>query len=335
MIYFQSVTGQTISAQAYQGSTTVGASFSLAEIGATGLYFAAYPSLSAGEYLIAFNASGAVLGSGVLVWDGTGEIMTGYVAPANADIAAIKAKTDTLANGPSLAAIEGSTVLAKEATVTSRASQSSVDALGAPAQASALATLASTNQTEHDATQSAISAIPAPLDSTATQAAAAAALNAYDGLVATDIAGLALEATAQAIKAKTDALTNGPSLAAIEGSAVLAKESTLATKASQSSVDALGVPAQASALAAMPVPLDSTQTQAAAAAALVAYDAVIPGDLSGLATPGDVTAAQAAIIAAIPASAPTAIENAAAVRSEIDAELALIRNNVPLIPAGL
>lgn len=60
-----------------------------------------------------------------------------YTAPANADIAAIKAKTDTLVNGPTLAQIEASSVLAKEATVASKASQSSVDALGTPLQASA------------------------------------------------------------------------------------------------------------------------------------------------------------------------------------------------------
>ena len=338
MIYLSSTTGRTVTAQAYQGASTVGASFSLTEIGSTGIYFAAYPSLSAGEYLIAFSASGSVLGSGVLVWDGSGEITTGYTAPANADIAAIKAKTDTLTNGPSLAVIEGSTVLAKEATVISRATQASVDALGSPAQAAALATLSSANQTEHDATQVAIAAIPAPLDSTATQAATAAALAAYDGLVVADIAGLATagdvtsaqtaiiaeidaiptnplltndarlnnldaaistrlasagytapaNADIAAIKAKTDTLTNGPTLAAIEASTVLAKQT----------------------------------------------------GFTGIATSSNVTAAQAAIIAEIdaipaPASAPTAIENAAAVRVEIDAELALIRNNVPLIPAGI
>jgi hypothetical protein len=53
----------------------------------------------------------------------------GYTAPANADIAAIKTKTDALVNGPTLAQIEGSTVLAKEATVATRASQASVSAI--------------------------------------------------------------------------------------------------------------------------------------------------------------------------------------------------------------
>ena len=65
-------------------------------------------------------------------------------------------------NTPTLAQIEASTVLAKEATVASRATQTSVEALGTPAQAAALATLSGTNQTEHDATQAAIAALPVP-----------------------------------------------------------------------------------------------------------------------------------------------------------------------------
>jgi hypothetical protein len=42
---------------------------------------------------------------------------TAYTAPANADITSIKAKTDVLGNGPTLAQIEGSTVLAKATAV--------------------------------------------------------------------------------------------------------------------------------------------------------------------------------------------------------------------------
>jgi hypothetical protein len=60
---------------------------------------------------------------------------TGYTAPDNAGITAIKAKTDTLVNGPTLAQIEGSTILAKEATLADKASQASVTALGTPMQA--------------------------------------------------------------------------------------------------------------------------------------------------------------------------------------------------------
>jgi hypothetical protein len=58
-----------------------------------------------------------------------------YTAPDNASITAIKAKTDNLVNGPTLVQIEGSTVLAKEATLADKASQASVTALGTPMQA--------------------------------------------------------------------------------------------------------------------------------------------------------------------------------------------------------
>jgi hypothetical protein len=93
------------------------------------------------------------------------------------------------------AKVDASTVLAKEATVATRASQASVTALGTPLQASSY--------------------------------------------TAPDNAGIT------AIKAKTDTLVNGPTLVQIEGSTILAKESTLAGKASQASVTALGTPMQA------------------------------------------------------------------------------------------
>jgi hypothetical protein len=92
------------------------------------------------------------------------------------------------------AKVDASTVLAKEATVATRASQASVTALGTPLQASSY--------------------------------------------TAPDNAGIT------AIKAKTDTLVNGPTLVQIEGSTILAKESTLAGKASQASVTALGTPMQ-------------------------------------------------------------------------------------------
>jgi hypothetical protein len=71
--------------------------------------------------------------------------LSGYIAPDNVSITAIKAKTDTLVNGPTLVQIEGSTVLAKEATLASKASQASVTALGTPLQASAYTAPNNTN----------------------------------------------------------------------------------------------------------------------------------------------------------------------------------------------
>lgn len=88
--------------------------------------------------------------------------------------------------------------------LSSRASQTSVN------------TLASTNQTEHDATQAAIAALPAPLNSAQTQAAAAAALVAYDAVVPADLAGLATSANVTAaqtaIIAEVDAIPTNPLL---------------------------------------------------------------------------------------------------------------------------
>jgi hypothetical protein len=79
---------------------------------------------------------------------------------------------------------------------------------------STLTTLASTNQTEHDATQQLIAALPAPLNSTQIQAAAAAALTAYDAVVPADLAGLALEASVQtrATQTSVDAIPTNPLL---------------------------------------------------------------------------------------------------------------------------
>jgi hypothetical protein len=89
-------------------------------------------------------------------------------------------------------------------------------------------------------------------------------------------------------------------------------------------------------------PLNSAQTQAAAAAALVAYDAVVPADLAGLATAAQVTALGTPLqadaytapantdIAAIKAktdtltNAPSASTVAGAVRTELATELGRI-----------
>jgi hypothetical protein len=125
---------------------------------------------------------------------------------------------------------------------------------------------------------------------------------------------LALESSVQAVKAKTDNLPASPAnettvaarptLAQIEASTVLAKESTVAAKASQASVTALGSPLQAGSYVAP----DNV--------GIAAIDARLPAD------PADQSAVEAAI-AAIP-SAPSAAANASAVRSELATELARI-----------
>jgi hypothetical protein len=141
-----------------------------------GIYVPLYVMVDPGVYTIdptytpvKKNSSGVVLG--VALW-----------TQQEADVPSWVAQEASVLARPTLAQIEASTVLAKEATLTA---------------------LASTNQTEHDATQGLIAALPAPLNSTQTQAAAAAALTAYDAVVPADLAGLALEASVQTRASQT------------------------------------------------------------------------------------------------------------------------------------
>lgn len=236
-----------------------------------------------------------------------------------------------------------------------------------------LQALATANQTEHDATQSAIAALPVPLSSTQTQAAAAAALVAYDVVVPADLAALALEATAQAILQDTGTtgvvLANGAITSSVVANNALGNnafttgfynqingevDAALAdydaptkaeldaaqtaivtavnTRASQTSVDALGSPAQAAALATLASTNQSEHdaTQAAIAAIpagvtvaqiradiertggmldavptlpeMLASTLAKQSDLAGLATAANVTTAQTAIIGEINAN---------------------------------
>jgi hypothetical protein len=154
-IYLSSTTGKTVTAQLYSNATATGTPISMQEIATTGEYLCNVPpGTAAGKYLVVFVAAGLKIASGTLEWDGAAEVTvasrasqtsvtalgspmqaSAYTAPNNTSIAAIKVKTDTLVNGPTLAAIEASTVLAKETTVAGKASQASVTALGTPMQA--------------------------------------------------------------------------------------------------------------------------------------------------------------------------------------------------------
>lgn len=108
-------------------------------------------------------------------------------APDNTGIAAIKAKTDALPAQPAAvgsamtltAAYEAAKTAAAQSTLVALGSDvvtlgSVVMSFGTPAQATALAALASTNQAEHDATQAAISALPMPVTPPSASAVAAA-----------------------------------------------------------------------------------------------------------------------------------------------------------------
>jgi hypothetical protein len=135
------------------------------------------------------NASGAFLGTApwtqqqASIGDADKQAIADTTA---AEVWIAPTRTLTSSAGATLAEIEASTVLAKEATVSTRASQDSVTALGTPLQAS--------SYTAPD------------------------------------------NASITAIKAKTDALVNGPTLEQIEGSTVLAKEATVGSRATQTSI---------------------------------------------------------------------------------------------------
>lgn len=109
-------------AQLYAQGLPTGPALPMSEVAGTGEYTAdPAPGTPAGQYLVVFFEGTRKLASGVLEWDGEREVQCAsqtsltavatavqaigtplqsqdYTAPANADIAAIKAKTDTLVN---------------------------------------------------------------------------------------------------------------------------------------------------------------------------------------------------------------------------------------------
>jgi hypothetical protein len=149
MLNLSYISGASPVARLYLAGVLVGSDIATIEIGTTGEYFAPVPvATAAGEYVVIFFNGAAKVASGLLFWDGTKEATpltieatvdftevldavgaplqaSAYTAPANADIAAIKAKTDTLVNTDTSA-------LATSAQVTALAT-----ATGTPLQASA------------------------------------------------------------------------------------------------------------------------------------------------------------------------------------------------------
>ena len=117
------------------------------------------------------------------------------------------ASESTLGNRPSLVQIEGSTVLAKEATVAARATQTSVDGKPTLAQIEGSTILAKEATVAARATQTSVDGKPT--------------LAQIEGSTI-----LAKEATVNAVG---NAVVARPTLAQIEGSTILAKEATVAT----------------------------------------------------------------------------------------------------------
>ena len=74
------ITGLTVTARLYSGSTQIGSAISMTEVsGALGRYTGSMPTTAAGVYGVLFYSAGAQIGSGKIEWDGTSEITTATV----------------------------------------------------------------------------------------------------------------------------------------------------------------------------------------------------------------------------------------------------------------
>ncbi len=163
------------------------------------------------------------------------------------------ATQEALASKPTLAQIEGSTVLAKEATVGTRASQTSVTALGNPLQAgdyvapdnagiadakTAIDGLPSLSEIEGSTVLVKKSDLPAAPDNASIgeiKTLASEVKAKTDTLVNTDVSALATQATLNAVKAKTDNLPASPA-ATGDAMALTAAERTAVADAVQGAI---------------------------------------------------------------------------------------------------
>lgn len=206
-------------------------------------------------------------------------------------------------------------------------SQVQVANLDNVAKETTLQALASTNQAEHDATQLAIAAMPAPLNSAQTQAAAAAALVAYDAVVPADLAGLATSANVtaaqSAIIAEVDAIPTNPLLTTDTRlnnlDAAISTRSTLTAPQVRTEL--------ATELGRIDVAVSTRLAASAYTAPTTAPTAVqIRQEIDANSTKLDVAVGTrlAASAYVSPTAAPTAADNAAAVRTNLTTELARI-----------
>jgi hypothetical protein len=187
-----------------------------------------------------------------------------YEAPANADIAAIKAKTDNLPAQPAAVGSEMALVSDYDPAKTA-ASQASVDAIPSAEEIATAVEVAILTEGDGQAVLQAIA----------------------DKIGNENVSAASIASAVWQSSVRTLTEPAGATLAEIEGSTVLAKEATLTAlaNASQDEHDATQA-----AIAALPVPLDSADTQAAAAAAIAAYGPAVPADLAGVATQASVAA---------------------------------------------
>jgi hypothetical protein len=110
------ITGMTVTAKLYSGSTLIGSTISLTEVsGALGRYTGSMPSTAAGVYGVLFYSAGAQIGSGKIEWNGTLEV-TALVLES--DINAITGGGGTGANPVTITIQTTLSVVIQGATVT-------------------------------------------------------------------------------------------------------------------------------------------------------------------------------------------------------------------------
>ena len=101
------ITGLTVTARLYSGSTQIGSAISMTEVsGALGRYTGSMPTTAAGVYGVLFYSAGAQIGSGKIEWDGSSEIATvnasqiGGISATGVLVSAGVGSTAFLANAP-------------------------------------------------------------------------------------------------------------------------------------------------------------------------------------------------------------------------------------------
>ena len=90
--------GLTVTCQPYQAGAAVGSAISCPETGSTGFYSGNMTG-AAGTYQVAFLASGANVGSGSIVWDGTAEVASSAPSAAQNATAVWGAATRSITGG--------------------------------------------------------------------------------------------------------------------------------------------------------------------------------------------------------------------------------------------
>lgn len=186
-----SQTGLTVTAQVYdQAGAQVGSDVACSEVGSSAIYQGDMPTAALGSYAVVFVSAGERISFGRIVWDGAQEVTGNDVVAA-------------IPTPPTAAEIyteftSGSNEDVFKADVSSLATSAEITAQTA------------TLNAEHDATQAAIAALPAPLTAAQVNAEVDTALADYDAPTKAE-----LDASEAAILAAL------PTLVEMEGSAVL------------------------------------------------------------------------------------------------------------------